>query len=106
VSDDSLTFYGQEGQYSPSSEEIGIRNSGGGTLKWEVSSSASWLFLSPAKGSSTGETDYVRVDVDDSGLSAGTYWSEITVVAGSLAQTVRVKVVIEPYEIDVDLGSR
>ena len=106
VSVNSLTFYGQEGQYSPSSESIGIRNSSGGTLNWEVSSNVYWLSLRPASGSSTGETDYVSVDVDDSRLGVGTYRAEITVSAGSLTKTVQVKVIIEPYEIDVDVSNR
>jgi len=106
VSVNSLTFYGQEGQYSPSSENIGIRNSGEGILNWGISSDASWLSFRPASGSSTGETDYASVDVDDSGLSVGTYRAEITVSAGSLAKTVHVEVIIEPYEIDVDVSNR
>lgn len=105
VDSDSLNFYGQETQYDPDSQRIGIRNSGNGTLDWKVSSDASWLSLSPSKGSSTGETDYVTVEVE-SGLSEGTYRAEITVSAGSFTHIVRVMVEIEPYEIDVDPADR
>lgn len=98
VSETSLNFYGQEGQDDPPLKKIGIRNSGGGTLNWEVRSNADWLSVSPASGSSTGETDYVMVDVDISGLHEGTYRAEISVSAGSLTQTVNVKLIVEASE--------
>ena len=66
---------------SPLAATLQIRNSGGGTLNWTVSSNATWLTLSPPSGFSTGEWDLVTVSINASSLSPGTYNAMITVSA-------------------------
>lgn len=75
------TFNAQIAGGNPPAQTLSLRNSGGGTLNWNVSDNQSWLSLSPTSGSSTGETDNVQVSVNASGLSQGTYNGTITVSA-------------------------
>jgi hypothetical protein len=53
-----------------------VGSSGGSTLNWTLSTSASWLHCSPTSGTGSGE---VTVSVDAFGLSKGTYNGAITV---------------------------
>jgi len=60
-------------------QNLTIANIGVDTLNWTVSESCSWLSVSPASGSSTGEADDVALSVDVSGLSAGEYYCDLTI---------------------------
>ena len=71
----------------PASQTLEVSNSGGGTLEWTVSDDAEWLSLSPASGSSTGETDNVTVSVSASGLAVDTYTATITIAATGATNT-------------------
>jgi hypothetical protein len=95
----SFSFSATQGGSNPSSQTLSIWNSGGGTLSWSVSDSASWLTLSPTSGSSTGETDSVTLSVSISGLSAGSYSGTITISASGATntpQTVPVSLTMNP----------
>ncbi|MDK2971527.1 MAG: hypothetical protein PWP23_1282 [Candidatus Sumerlaeota bacterium] len=58
-----------------------VRNSGRGTLNYTVSETSTWLSVSPAAGSSTGEADTITVSFDAGNLSPGNYTARITVSA-------------------------
>jgi len=99
----SFSFTTTETGANPSSQPLSIWNSGGGTLSWSVSDDATWLSLSPTSGSSTGETDGVMVSVDTSGMSAGSYKSNITILASgaiNTPQAVPVALTIKPASGD------
>jgi hypothetical protein len=64
-----------------SNQSFQVRNSGGGTLSYTISDSATWLSCTPTSGTSTGEQDPIAVNYATSGLSAGTYSATITVTA-------------------------
>ena len=83
----SMSFTGAQGGANPASQILSISNSGGGTLSWSVSDDAAWLSLSPASGSSTGETDSVTVSVNTSGLAAGAYFGTISIAAAGATNT-------------------
>jgi hypothetical protein len=53
-----------------------IDNSGGGSLSWDASVSASWIQVSPVNGPAN---MLVTVSVDVTGLSAGSYTGSITI---------------------------
>jgi subtilisin-like proprotein convertase family protein len=74
----SLCFSAREGT-NPSGQILKIWNSTGGTLNWSATSNATWLTLDLTSGSSTGETDYVTVSVNVTGMSAGSYTGTITI---------------------------
>lgn len=58
-----------------------VRNTGGGTLSYTISDDASWLSVSPASGTSTGEADTVTLSFATTGLAPGTYTGRATVSA-------------------------
>ena len=96
---------------SPSSHDFGdkcegemasttfeIWNSGTGTLTYSLSESCDWMEVNPTSGSSTGEHDTIRVDIDTTGLSEGTHTCDITISSngGTGTFTVRVNIVPKP----------
>ena len=54
-------------------QSIGLRNTGSGSLDWEVRVEATWLKISPAEGAALEEGEEVDFAVDRRGLSSGTY---------------------------------
>ncbi len=58
-----------------------VRNSGAGTLYYEITNDAPWLTCVPTNGTSAGEWDTITCRVDASGLETGTYNAVIAVLA-------------------------
>ena len=78
-------------------QTFNIRNSGGGTLSYSISSDQSWLICSPASGTSTGEQDATTVSYATSSLASGTYSAAITVSdpgAANSPQTIPVSLTV------------
>lgn len=78
----SLTIGG-----SQTTAQLGLDNTGGGTLTWSLNSAQTWMSFSPASGSGPAT---VMVNVDRTGLTAGTYFG--TIVIGSNGGTAQVPV--------------
>ena len=98
VSPTQLTFSCVEGGSAPPSQEVRVRNGGGGEMDWQIQSNAAWLSASPGSGSSGGEEDSVQVAVSVSGLSPGVYSGTLTVSAAEAKdspQVVLVKFTVE-----------
>jgi hypothetical protein len=79
-----------------SSQSFEVWNSGQGTLTYGVNEYVTWLSVSPGSGSSTGEHDVINVNYHTSGLSPGTYSTNISVGVSWLDEqyitvTLRVK---------------
>jgi hypothetical protein len=107
VSPTSLSFSAEEGGSNPSSQSIGIRNSGQQTLNYTISDDAAWLSVSPGSGSSTGGENSHAVSVDISGLSSGTHNGTITITdsnASNDPQTVSVTLIIETLPSDNEIS--
>ena len=107
VTPTSLTFNATAGQSNPSSQSIGISNSGGQTLNYTVSDDAGWLSVSPGSGSSTGGQNSHIVSVNISGLSAGTHNGTITITdsnASNSPQTVSVTLNLEAPPSDNEIS--
>ena len=68
----------REGE-APAPQSLEIRNSGRGTLDYEIATSQSWLSVWPDQGSSAGETDTVEITVDPANLEPGAYEGAITI---------------------------
>lgn len=92
----SLSFAAEEGESTPASQTLEIRNAGIGAMRWAVSSDAAWLSLSPPIGTSSSEIDKVTVTVDISGMSTGDYSATITITAEKAPNT--------PQTVPVDLS--
>lgn len=78
VSPAAITASTPQGK-SPASQTIGVRNVGTGTLSYAVTSSASWLAVSPASGTATTETDTVTLSFSTATLAMGSYAATISV---------------------------
>src|SRR5207249_8953263 len=50
----SLSFAATAGGANPAAQLLSISNTGGGTLSWSATDSATWLTLSPASGTGNG----------------------------------------------------
>lgn len=86
VDKSSLSFNVQVGG-SPSPQSIDIRNGGGGTLSYTITSSESWISVSPSNGTSTGGANRHTVSVDSGGKGAGTYTGTLTITAPGAANS-------------------
>ena len=76
----SSLFTISEGE-DPPPQSLEIRNSGGGTLDYQITADQSWLSVSTDRGSSTGETDTVEIAVAPANLEPGTFEGAITITA-------------------------
>lgn len=92
---DSLSFTGIKGQSNPYPQIFYIRNSGEGTLNYQISTNKNWISVSPESGSSTGEWDLIMVYTDISSLAKGTYSGTIEITSEDASNS--------PQEITVDL---
>jgi len=108
VSSNSFSFTANEGGVNPADQTLTITNTGGGTLDWTTSESCSWLSVSPASGSSTGEGDEVTLSVDITGLLPNSYECVLTVtdpLALNDPQTVDVNLDINGPSIGISANS-
>jgi uncharacterized membrane protein len=95
ASPSSFSFITETGK-NPSTQTLGIQNSGEGTLDWSITDDADWLNLSPTSGGCSGEqTDDVVVSVDVTGVITGDYTATITISAPDASNS--------PHELLVDL---
>jgi hypothetical protein len=98
VSATDFEFITPQGAGNPNDKILGISNTGGGTLNWEINYDCNWLTAEPNSGISTGEVDDVNLSVDKTGLSEGTHTCTLTVSdpnADNSPRTVNVRYVVE-----------
>lgn len=82
VSPLSLTFEGQELAVNPALQSINITNNGTSILNWTASSNEGWITLSAVSGSAEpGITSLLDVNIDLTGLTAGTYTGSVEVTS-------------------------
>ena len=73
---------------TPSQQSLFIRNAGAGALNYTVAESEIWLDVRPSNGSSTGETDEIRVSYyTSSNLPEGTYAATIEIASPDAANS-------------------
>lgn len=95
----SFSFWAAEAGANPASQTLEVWNSGIGSLDWSLSSSATWLSLSPTSGSSSGERDAVTLSVNTAGMSTADYSATISILAPGAAntpQTVSASLTVAP----------
>ncbi|NLE59220.1 MAG: hypothetical protein GX616_12725 [Planctomycetes bacterium] len=79
------------------SQTFTVQNTGGGTLNYSISDNQTWLSVTPASGTSTGEADTITVNYATSSLSAGTHNATITIsdpAATNNPQTIAVTLTV------------
>ncbi len=87
-----------------------IRNTGTGTLTWNISEGMSWLEVNPTSGTTQTEADQVSVTVNRTNLDCGNYSGTILVTSNGGESIVDVdmkvtesgKLVISPSSLDFD----
>ena len=91
----------------PSPQSLEIRNSGQGTLDYQIATAPLWLSVRPDQGSSAGETDSVEITVDPANLEPGAFEGTITITerqpAGGLAGLVSDHTPAWPVTVPVTL---
>ncbi len=106
VEESLLFFRAAEGGEDPSPQSLHVLNAGGGDMLWQAETNRGWITISPASGSSAGETDTIEVQAHIGKLSAGSYSGAITISAPgavSSPQVVSVSLDIQaaPRELNV-----
>ena len=97
----SLSFTAQAGA-NPAAQTLTISNTGGGTLSWSASDSATWLSLSPASGTGTG---VVTASVATGTMTTGSYSGTITLSAtGAASVTIPVALTITAAPVPPAIG--
>ena len=90
---------------NPPPQDLEIRNSGGGTLDYQITTDQSWLSVSPDQGSSMGETDTVEIAVDPANLEPGAFEGAITITAPTVWPiTVPVTLVVTQGQFSLDFA--
>lgn len=84
-----------------------IQNTGGSTLNYTLSESASWLSVSPTSGASSGEADTIAITYTTAVLAVGSYATNITISASGATNTpvnlpVNLTVIPRPIPGDMD----
>jgi hypothetical protein len=79
VSTNQMSFTAEQGGSNPSSQTFQVRNSGAGTLNYQITWDEAWMSVSPDSGSSGGANRTHRVSINKAGLTEGTYRGTITV---------------------------
>ncbi|RKY06320.1 MAG: hypothetical protein DRP65_11925, partial [Planctomycetota bacterium] len=107
VSARDFEFVVYEGEARPADKILGIRNSGPGTINWELSYDCDWLEVIPISGSSTtGQVNEVTLSVDTTGLVIGEYNCTLTITAAGAVnspQTIEVNLrVTEPLSVPAE----
>jgi hypothetical protein len=77
------------------SQPLEIANSGGGTLKYGISTDQPYLIVKPSSGSSSGKENTHTVTINCGGMPAGTYYGRITISDPNATNS--------PYGVDVKL---
>jgi hypothetical protein len=75
-----------------------IWNSGNGILYYNLSETSPWLSLNVTTGSSSGEHDYIKLTVNTTGLSAGSYSCNISISSNGGNATVRVNLTVIEHD--------
>lgn len=83
LSASTLRFAFTVGGSTPSAQSVSVSNTGGGSLSYTTSSSASWLIASPS-----GTT--ISISVNPASLAPSTYQGTITVAAAGASNTPQV----------------
>ncbi len=88
-----FSFEGTAGEPDPAPQTFKIRNSGAGTLHFQISGEQEWMSVSPLSGDSSGEWIEVEVRVYLSNLNETTYQGSITISAENASNSPQTLIV-------------
>ena len=78
ISTPAFTFTAEQGM-NPPPQTFDLRNSGDGTLNYQIVTDQPWLSASPGQGSSSGEADTIEVSVNAESLEQGTFHGTVSI---------------------------
>jgi uncharacterized protein (TIGR03437 family) len=94
LSSSSLTFSAQVSGSQPVGQTLAVSASPSASYTASASSTGNWLSISPTGSLTTSANPALTVSVNQSGLTANTYYGTITLVANGITQTVQVTLVV------------
>ena len=81
ASPEAIRLSGPAGGPNPPGQTFRLRNTGGGTLSWQIDYRTPWLQLGQTRGTSDGETVDIRLGADTTTLSPGQYEETLLISA-------------------------
>ena len=75
-------------------QNLAIWNSGGGELIYTLNETCDWLTVQPENGTSTGEHDFINVEVNTTGLSFGSHHTDITINSNDKTEIISVEIFV------------
>lgn len=78
-----------------------VRNSGTGTLTWDIDESIAWLTVDVTSGSTTNETETITATIDRTGLAPNDYSGIIAVTSNGGAANIAVDMTVAPSQLVV-----
>ena len=78
-----------------------IRNTGTGTLTWNIAESIPWLTAAALSGTTTTETETITVTVDRTGLSPADYTGNLAITSNGGAANITANMTVAPAELVV-----
>lgn len=79
ISPAALSFSGTAGTANPPAQAITLSKGGNRTRNWTVMATTAWVSVTPSSGTIAAEQDQIAVSVNLSGLSAGSYSSNVII---------------------------
>ncbi len=112
-SDGLITSGAKGGPFIPLNKAYTLENTGGGSIDWVVSNTASWVSLSPSSGSlASGAAATISVSINSNadGLNPGGYDDQVSFANttngnGDTTRLVRLTVIAHTYTITATAGS-
>ncbi|MHC4499756.1 MAG: right-handed parallel beta-helix repeat-containing protein, partial [Planctomycetota bacterium] len=104
LSSRQFEFIAAVGGPNPADQILTIRNSGAGTLGWQISEDCAWVLAEPNAGTSAGEVDEIAIRVDVAALAEDRYDCVLSVTDGNAInspQWVYVRLFVERPAIGV-----
>jgi uncharacterized protein (TIGR03437 family) len=105
LSNSSLTFSAQQGGTAPALQTLSVYASSLTYYTATPSSAGNWLIISPSGSLNTSSNPSLAVTVNQSGLTANTYYGSIALVANGVTQTVQVTLVVSTSTITSGSGN-
>ena len=99
----TLTFTATDGTSSPPAQTVVFSKKAFVPQNWTATATSPWLMISPASGTISTEQDTISVQVNPSGLSAGTHSSSFTISV--ITKNDRIQTATVPVTFVVSTGS-
>ncbi|MDH4202971.1 MAG: S8 family serine peptidase [Phycisphaerae bacterium] len=89
ISDWEFDFVAYAGEQNPAPQSFQVRNSGTGTVQWQITGDCPWLIVSPQSGQSSGQAAKVTLQPNSVGLTSGLYTCQLAVESPAAANHPR-----------------